>query len=147
MHISSPHRASFNQPLAYSDGRHSESQYPFSLIMAFATSNSALQKEAIDRARAAFAKLPHDNTLFQQCIGEGETVHSVLESLCQKCSAYKRKTSTKLLERFYRCSAWMTNISDSVDIAVQTSAGIACPLWAPIKFVLKVRPYGVTRSH
>jgi hypothetical protein len=29
-------------------------------------------------------------------------------------------------------------MSDAVDIVVQTQAGIGCPLWAPIKFVLKV---------
>ena len=29
-------------------------------------------------------------------------------------------------------------MSDAVDVVVQTQAGIGCPLWAPIKFVLKV---------
>jgi hypothetical protein len=30
-------------------------------------------------------------------------------------------------------------MSDAIDIVVQTQAGVGCPLWAPIKFVLKVR--------
>ena len=96
------------------------------------------QKAAIDRAKAALARLPQEDISFQQCVVGQETVHNVLELLCKDSSVYRRKRSTRLLENFKRQTDWMMNISGAVDIAVQTSAGIACPVWAPIKFVLKV---------
>ena len=98
-----------------------------------------MRKDAIDRARLAFAELPQGDALFQQCISDQETICSVLETLSQKAGVYKHKRSTRLLESFHGCTAWMKNISESIDVAVQTSWGIACPIWAPIKFVLKVR--------
>jgi hypothetical protein len=112
--------------------------FSMSMNLASATSGSNCQKEAIDNARASYAKLPRGNALFDQCISNHETVHDVLYSLCQQSGAHKRKKSTKVLERFQNCASWMMSISRSIDVAVQTSSGIACPLWAPIKFVLKV---------
>jgi hypothetical protein len=96
------------------------------------------QHNAMNRAKAAFARLPQENTTFQECIVSHETVHKVLENICADGRIYKRKRSTRLLESFERHTSWMMNISGAVDVAVQTSAGIACPMWAPIKFVLKV---------
>jgi len=98
------------------------------------------QKAAIDRAKAALARLPQEDASFQECIVNQETIHNVLELLCKDSGLYKRKRSTRLLNSFKHHTEWMMNISSAVDIAVQTSAGIACPVWAPIKFVLKVCP-------
>ena len=42
------------------------------------------------------------------------------------------------MEMVQKYTAWLQNISDVVDVAVQTKAEIGCPLWAPIKLVLKV---------
>lgn len=94
--------------------------------------------EASDRAKKALARLPQDDTTFKQCLTSQETVHHVLEILLKKGGVYKRKKSTKILESFKRQTAWMMNISGAVDVAVQSFSGIACPIWAPIKFVLKV---------
>jgi len=99
---------------------------------------SASQKEAVDNAKAAFARLPGGEALFQQCIDSKEPVHEIVESLHRKCGVHKRKKFTKLLTGFQRYTSWMNSIAGSIDVAVQTSSGIACPVWAPIKFVLKV---------
>ena len=100
--------------------------------------SAARQSEAIKRAQAVFARLPRDDAVFQQCVGNSETIHGLLTNIFQKNGLYKRKTSTILLDGFEKYTSWMTNISDSISIAVQASAGIACPVWAPIKFVLIV---------
>ncbi|CAI6340820.1 unnamed protein product [Periconia digitata] len=102
------------------------------------TSNSRAQQEAVNRVKAAFAKLPQDDVIFRQCVADQESVSDVLGVLSKNSGIFKKKRSTRLLDNFRRYTIWMTNISSAVDTAVQVSSGIACPLWAPIKFVLKV---------
>jgi hypothetical protein len=97
-----------------------------------------LQKEAVNRAKAAFAKFPHENDEFQKCVNDQISIDVVLATLREKAASHKRKRSTKVLEGFHNYTSWMMNISKSIDIAVNTSAGIACPVWAPLKFVLMV---------
>ncbi|ORY10120.1 hypothetical protein BCR34DRAFT_355975 [Clohesyomyces aquaticus] len=106
--------------------------------MSSISSKSFSAKEAVEDAKAAFAKLPHGSPLFQQCISDQITIDTVLETLKEKASMYRRRKCTNILERFYRYTSWMTNISRSIDVAVNASAGIACPVWAPIKFVLMI---------
>jgi hypothetical protein len=101
-------------------------------------SGSESQKQAIDKAKAAFAKLPGGDRLFQQCVNDQGTVLEVVEALHKQCAIHKRKKFTRILESFRRYTSWMNSISGSVNVAVQPSLGIACPLWAPIKFILKV---------
>ncbi|PMD29123.1 TPR-like protein [Hyaloscypha variabilis F] len=101
-------------------------------------SGSESQKQAIDKAKAAFAKLPGGDRLFQQCVNDQGTVLEVVEALHKQCAIHKRKKFTRILESFRRYTSWMNSISGSVNVAIQPSLGIACPLWAPIKFVLKV---------
>jgi hypothetical protein len=103
-----------------------------------AVSGSVSQKQAIENAKAAFAKLPSGDSVFQQCINDQETVHEVLAALHKQYRVHKRKKFTRLLEAFHRYTSWMNSISGSINLAVQTSSSISCPLWAPIKFVLKV---------
>ncbi|KAF2114076.1 hypothetical protein BDV96DRAFT_647562 [Lophiotrema nucula] len=95
-------------------------------------------QDQVDRARAAFQSLPRDNILFQQCLTDQITLESVFAHLQKKSFSHKRKLSTRTLDRFQRCTGWMLNISRSIDVAVNASAGIACPVWAPIKFVLMI---------
>ncbi len=45
------------------------------------------------------------------------------------------KTFSSIQHGFEVC---LMPLSDAVDIVVQAQAGIGCPLWAPIKFILKV---------
>jgi hypothetical protein len=106
-----------------------------------APQNSVSQKQAVDNAKAAFARLPGGEALFKQCIDSKEPVHEVLESLYKQCGVHKRKKFTKLLTGFQRYTSWMNSIAGSIDVAVQASSGIACPVWAPIKFVLKVQSF------
>ncbi|KAF1998512.1 hypothetical protein P154DRAFT_564670 [Amniculicola lignicola CBS 123094] len=96
----------------------------------------ALQDEASARAQVAFQKLPHGDALFQQCASGNISIDTVLETLRHKAASSRRKKSARLLDTFHRTTAWMLNIAPSIDVAVNTSAGIACPIWAPIKFVL-----------
>ena len=77
--------------------------------------------------------------MFRQCVEGKETLGEVLNTVERKCQSHKKKKSTKFLEKLQKHTTWLQNISVVVDIAVQTQAGIGCPLWAPIRFVLKVR--------
>ena len=62
----------------------------------------------------------------------------VVKTVERKWQSQKRKKSTKFLAKLERYTTWLQNMSAVVDVAVQTQAGFGCPLWAPIKFVLKV---------
>lgn len=108
------------------------------IMMASSTHHDIIQQEAIARAKAAFHKLPHNDELLQQCIANEVSLETVVKRLRDQSVAHERKRSTKLLERFHHYTSWMMNMSRSIDVAVNASAGIACPVWAPIKFVLMV---------
>lgn len=73
-----------------------------------------------------------------QCVAGKDTLADILSAVDQTHRSHQGKISTKFLEKLHKHTAWLQNISAVVDVAVQTQAGIACPLWAPIKFVLKV---------
>ena len=62
----------------------------------------------------------------------------VLNIVEQKRQHQQKKKSTRLLLKLQKYTTWLQNISAVVDVAVQTQAGFGCPLWAPIKFILKV---------
>ena len=98
-----------------------------------------LQQQAIAQARLAFSKFPKEEAVFQACIHQQESLVDVVKNVLQETKAHKKKKSSLLLDKFQEYTLWLQNIGDVVDIAVQTQAGIACPIWAPIKFVLKVR--------
>lgn len=100
---------------------------------------SALQQQAIEEAKAAYSRLPHGDTIFRQCVEGKETLLEVLSSVEQKWRSQKNKKSTRFLSKMQKYTTWLQNMSAVVDIAVQTQAGFGCPLWAPIKFILKVR--------
>ena len=102
-------------------------------------SSSALKKQAIDNARSAFSQLPHGDQVFQACVKQAQTIPEVLGSLSRQRQCYKRKSFTRLLEKFQRHTLWLQQMAGAVDVVVQVNAGIGCPLWAPIKYVLLVR--------
>jgi hypothetical protein len=62
----------------------------------------------------------------------------VLESLKHQQGRSGRKKSIRLLEKFNACMQWLHNISGVIDIACQINPVMACPAWAPIKFILIV---------
>ena len=101
-------------------------------------SSSALQRQAIDNARSAFAQLPHGDQVFQACVNQARAIPEVVESLAQQHRCCKRKRFTRLLEKFQRHSLWLENMAGVVDVVVQANLGIGCPLWAPVKYVLLV---------
>ena len=102
------------------------------------SSSSFLQKQAIDKARSAFSQLPHGDQAFQACVKQAKTIPEIVGSLAQQHQSYQRKRFTRLLEKFQRHTLWLQNMSSAVDVVVQLNAGICCPLWAPIKYVLLV---------
>jgi hypothetical protein len=106
--------------------------------MASSTHQDSIQEEAVARAKAAFHKLPLNDELLQQCIANKVSIETVLKRLRDQSAAHQRKKSTKLLEKFHNHTSWMMNMSRSIDVAVNASAGIACPVWASVKFVLMV---------
>lgn len=100
--------------------------------------SSSLQKQAIEKARSSLSHLPTEDAIFQQCVNQADSIPDVVKSVIQTSHSYKRRLSTDLLRKFERHTQFLQNASDIVNIVVQTQAGIGCPLWAPIKFVLKV---------
>ena len=62
----------------------------------------------------------------------------VLNMVERRCQSSQKKKSAKFLENLQKHTAWLQNIGDVVDVAVQTQAVIGCPVWAPIKLILKV---------
>ncbi len=50
----------------------------------------------------------------------------------------EEQESIRFLSKLEKYTTWLQNMSAVVDVAVQTQAGFGCPLWAPIKFILKV---------
>ena len=101
------------------------------------SSSSFLQKQAIYKAGSAFSQLPHGNQAFQACVKQAKTIPEIVGSLAQQHQSYQRKRFTRLLEKFQRHTLWLQNMSSAVDV-VQLNAGICCPLWAPIKYILLV---------
>ncbi|KAH8762769.1 hypothetical protein F5882DRAFT_415593 [Hyaloscypha sp. PMI_1271] len=99
---------------------------------------SSLQKQAIEKARSYLSHLPTEDAIFQQCVNQADSIPDVVKSVIQTSHSYKRRQSTDLLRKFERHTQFLQDASDIVNIVVQTQAGIGCPLWAPIKFVLKV---------
>lgn len=91
--------------------------------------------EAVKKAKHAFSKLPNGDQLFQQCVKSPLSIVEAVESAQQ---TQKKKKSTKILECLQRHTSWLQNISSVVDVAVQTKADIACPIWAPLKFAILV---------
>lgn len=99
---------------------------------------SVLQQRAIEEARLAYSHLPHGDAVFRQCVEGKETLLEVLSTVEQKCQSQKKKKSTRFLSKLQKYTTWLQNMSAVVDIVVQTQAGFGCPLWAPIKFILKI---------
>ena len=96
----------------------------------------SVRQRAIDNAQAAIAKLPID--LSQQC-SNGDTVSELVDILVTKYGSQKKRG--KLARKFKQYSAWLVNFSNVVDVIVQTQAGIACPIWAPLKFALQLSEF------
>ncbi|OCL06718.1 hypothetical protein AOQ84DRAFT_410315, partial [Glonium stellatum] len=101
----------------------------------------SLQQQAIRKARAAYARFPNGDALFQQCIAQQDTVGEIMKSIKQKYDSNQEEKLNRILNKFQDYTAWLRNISGVVDIVVQTQAGIGCPLWAPIKFVLQISDF------
>jgi hypothetical protein len=102
-------------------------------------SSRSLQVQAIGKARAAFSQLPNGDVIFQQCINGQESITDILATVARRHGSYRSRKCTQLLEAFQRHTTWLQNISEVVDVVVQTQSGIGCPLWAPVKFVLQAR--------
>ena len=97
----------------------------------------SLQQQAIDEAKSAYSRLPHDHATFRQCVEGKETLAEVLSVVEQRWQSHKKRKSNKLLSKLQKYTIWLQNMSAVVDVAVQTQTGFACPLWAPIKFILQ----------
>jgi hypothetical protein len=100
--------------------------------------SSLLQQQAIEKARTVFQKLPGGDTTFQQCVNHADSIPQIVESLLIQNKKNQTKQATRLLEKFEKYTLWLQGMSDAIDIVVQTQAGIGCPVWAPIKYVLMV---------
>lgn len=112
----------------------------FALIKADIQRNrNGLQDEAINRAKAAYAKLPNGNEILSRCRASSNPIDELVKQLEEKHQQRKSKKLSRLLHCFYRNTAVLHNYSKIIDVVVQTEAGLGCPIWAPVKFILEVR--------
>ncbi|KAF2189335.1 hypothetical protein K469DRAFT_748014 [Zopfia rhizophila CBS 207.26] len=102
---------------------------------------SSLQRQAVENARSAFLRLPNGDALFQQSIAQADTVPEIMKMATQNYHLFKNKRTTQVLQKLQQNTLWLQNFSGVVDVVVQTQAGIGCPLWAPLKFVLQISKY------
>ena len=102
--------------------------------------SQSLQQKAVERVRSALGNLKDEDALFTQAQNQPDAVSEILKTLKQKYDGQhsKRRTNT-IVRKFEQYTQWLQNFSEIVDTLAQTQAGIACPIWAPIKFVLQVR--------
>ena len=125
-------------PIQIQDSQQSVLQAHLNNIYLFNEYRSELQKKAIEEAKSAYLRLPHGDAAFQECVAGKENLGEILATVQQKRQSFGKRKTTKFLQKVQKYTVWLHNISGVVDIAVQSQAGIGCPLWAPIKFVLKV---------
>jgi hypothetical protein len=62
----------------------------------------------------------------------------MVKALKSKYDSHRRRKRFALAQKFEQYTQWLQNFSGVVDVVVQTQAGIGCPIWAPVKFVLQV---------
>ncbi|KAF4537500.1 Tetratricopeptide-like helical protein [Lasiodiplodia theobromae] len=98
------------------------------------TINAELER-AIEAAKESFSRLPDGDEIFQKC-KTGQL--SILDVVKAAQGSFRNKKSTERLESLEKHVAWLQGLSSVIDAAVQTKADLMCPVWAPIKFVLKV---------
>ncbi|KAH7363842.1 hypothetical protein BKA65DRAFT_123437 [Rhexocercosporidium sp. MPI-PUGE-AT-0058] len=56
----------------------------------------------------------------------------------RQTSITTRQTMCSHLGGFQKYTLWLQNMAPAIDVAVNASSGIACPVWAPIKYILKL---------
>ncbi|KAG4441335.1 hypothetical protein IFR05_003198 [Cadophora sp. M221] len=100
--------------------------------------NNPLQQQAVQAAKAAFSSLNDGSVLFQQCLESTEPISTVVQGLLAKHGSQRDKKCARILENFQKYTVWLQNMAPAVDVAVNASSGIACPVWAPIKYILKL---------
>lgn len=97
-----------------------------------------LDRQAIQRAAAAFAQLRDGSQLFRECVADTNTIEELIKSIEINHQHRRKKASSRLLATFHRHTAGLRTLSGAINVAVQTQAEFACPLCAPIKFFLVV---------
>ncbi|KKY18716.1 putative nacht domain protein [Diplodia seriata] len=103
--------------------------------MAGALPNGDPLKQAVEKAKDAFSRLPNGDQVFLKCIN---SPFSIVEAVEEIQASQKGRKSARVLEGLQKYTSWLQNLSSVVDVAVQTQAGVTCPVWAPLKFVLQV---------
>ena len=96
-----------------------------------------LQQQAVERARSAFGALADGDALFAQVNTQNDVVAEMLKTLKLRYGYHRNKRRT-IVEKFEKYTRWMQNLTGVFETLAQTQAGIACPIWAPIKLVLQV---------
>ncbi|KAK5993028.1 Vegetative incompatibility HET-E-1-like protein [Cladobotryum mycophilum] len=99
---------------------------------------SPLEQEAIGRARSEFAKWNDSNKSFQNFLKQGSNISDLVQYVQNNYNQEKKKASFRLLEQVQPQLDLLQAFSTMVDATVYAQSGIACPMWAPITFVLKI---------
>lgn len=98
---------------------------------------SSLQHQVVLNAKAAISSLDDGSHIFRECLESTEPLPILVQSLLKTGSKYADSRSTRILGRFQKHSLWLQNMAPAIDVVVNVQAGIAAPIWAPIRYVLK----------
>ncbi len=90
---------------------------------------------------AVFSQFPQGDHLFQQCLQSPDPVADILQALSRDHESHQSKRTERCLRQFQRLTQWLQDFSGVIDVLVATHAGIGCPIWVPVKFVLLTSKY------
>jgi hypothetical protein len=100
--------------------------------------STSLQHQAVQNAKNALLAQTNGSLLFQQCLESHEPIPSLVQTLIASHEQHAVKRTTRLIVKFQTHTIWLQNMAIAIDVAANASPGFICPVWAPLRYILKV---------
>jgi hypothetical protein len=100
--------------------------------------STSLQLQAVQNAKNALLAQTNGSLLFQQCLESHEPIPSLVQTLIASHEQHAVKKSIRLIVKFQTHTIWLQNMAVAIDVAANASPGFICPVWAPLRYILKV---------
>jgi hypothetical protein len=92
----------------------------------------------VQKAKDALLAQTNGSLIFQQCLESNEPIPSLVQTLIKSHEQHAAKRSTRLIDKFQTHTLWLQNMAVAIDVAANVSPGLICPVWAPLRYILKV---------
>jgi hypothetical protein len=102
--------------------------------------SASLQLQSVQKAKDALLAQTNGSLIFQQCLESDEPIPSLVQTLIKSHEQHAAKTSTRLIGKFQTHTLWLQNMAVAIDVAANACPGFICPVWAPLRYILKVDP-------